>query len=679
MTNLQPAALRYAELGYRVFPCQPGGKAPACVRGCLEATTDEEQICQWWERQPDANIGLATDGLAVIDVDDATWPADAALAGELARGAVATTPRAGRHCVFKQRPDKPVRNTASRIAKGVDSRGNGGYIVVAPSVVNGKAYRWAIELPPLAELPETPPLVQAELDRVANEAPAAVSHQASAHQAECFPEGERNSRLFAVCCSLRRTGLTHDEILAAALKINQLRCRPPMEAAEVETIAGSAARYEPDAIASAVAVGGDYDDGEPVTSGPADPGPFPPHLLKVPGFIGEVMAHNLACAIRPQPVMALAGALSLLGTLTGRKIRDDLNSRTNGYFVVVADSGAGKDFSRKINRQILYAAGLDGFEGPEELTSDAAIIAALEKSPACLIQYDEFGRLLAGSGDARRNPMTYGIISTLLKLHSSADVVFKAKGYADASKNKVIDQPHLVLHASTVPGSFYGSLTAENILDGFLPRLFIFEAPEMPARQFQPLVDAPASIIEAAQWWGRYEPIKGNMASIHPQPRIVTATPEAKAIFLELAARVDGEMQTGSQEARAIWARVEERAARLALLYAASEDRENSLISSDAAKWGTELAVYQCQRLLYLATLWLSEGAFDARQKRVLRLVEQAGGEISRRDLTKQLHFLTVRERAEAIDNLKATGRLIEETAKGSGAGRPAVVYRLAS
>ncbi len=57
-------ALAYAKRGWAVFPLRPSSKFPLIPkdeggRGCLDATTDEQQIRAWWTRQPDANIGLA--------------------------------------------------------------------------------------------------------------------------------------------------------------------------------------------------------------------------------------------------------------------------------------------------------------------------------------------------------------------------------------------------------------------------------------------------------------------------------------------------------------------------------------------------------------------------------------------------------------------------------------------
>lgn len=153
------AALRYAALGYPVFPCVPGGKAPLTPRGFKDATTDPGQIQSWWEKYPDANVGMPTAVLLVIDVDGTgnPWPADAEKALDLVRGPVSRTPRGGRHHLFRQPSGKAWRNTAGKIAPKVDTRADGGYIVVPPSAVDGNAYHWLegmeLAVPP-GQLPE---------------------------------------------------------------------------------------------------------------------------------------------------------------------------------------------------------------------------------------------------------------------------------------------------------------------------------------------------------------------------------------------------------------------------------------------------------------------------------------------------------------------------------------------
>ena len=63
------AALRYAELGYKVFPCAPGDSKPLTKHGFHDATTDLEQINSWWSAHPSANLAIATAGLLVVDID----------------------------------------------------------------------------------------------------------------------------------------------------------------------------------------------------------------------------------------------------------------------------------------------------------------------------------------------------------------------------------------------------------------------------------------------------------------------------------------------------------------------------------------------------------------------------------------------------------------------------------
>jgi hypothetical protein len=61
--------------------------------------------------------------------------------------------------------------------------------------------------------------------------------------AACIVEGERNDSLFRFACQLRGIGCEENEIAAALTVRNADRCHPPLEANEVATVAGSAARY----------------------------------------------------------------------------------------------------------------------------------------------------------------------------------------------------------------------------------------------------------------------------------------------------------------------------------------------------------------------------------------------------------------------------------------------------
>jgi hypothetical protein len=154
------AALSYAEEGWRVFPAPPGEKKSRKSAAFSSgqrwgATNDAAQIKRDWARWPDANIGIATgpeSGFWVVEADTLEGHAVDGVAslkqlevepGALPETLMAESPSGSQHRYFKWPADVTVRNSASKIAPGVDVRGDGGMVIAPPSVKPGKgAYRW---------------------------------------------------------------------------------------------------------------------------------------------------------------------------------------------------------------------------------------------------------------------------------------------------------------------------------------------------------------------------------------------------------------------------------------------------------------------------------------------------------------------------------------------------------
>ena len=150
MSTLLAAALEYAGEHLPVFPCLPRGKEPAIKRGFHAATTNPETIKRYW-RIADRNIGIPTgsvSGVWILDVDGEDG--EATLRGLRARlGALPRTREVitggGRHLWFRY--TGPIPSTAdTRIGAGVHTRGDGGYVVVPPSVhASGRIYQWSVD------------------------------------------------------------------------------------------------------------------------------------------------------------------------------------------------------------------------------------------------------------------------------------------------------------------------------------------------------------------------------------------------------------------------------------------------------------------------------------------------------------------------------------------------------
>ena len=146
MDELLKAALYYTGLGWKIFPCVPREKRPLTTHGVKDATNDPDTIRAWWEKWPDANIGLAcgqTSGVYVVDIDvnekkGIDGYASLKGLGLLPKTIVQDTPSGGAHALFKT--DNPPANK-NGLKPGIDIRGDGYYIIVAPSIhPNGGEY-----------------------------------------------------------------------------------------------------------------------------------------------------------------------------------------------------------------------------------------------------------------------------------------------------------------------------------------------------------------------------------------------------------------------------------------------------------------------------------------------------------------------------------------------------------
>jgi hypothetical protein len=263
---LLDAALAYAARGWRVFPCHTPtttgcschkkdckdiGKHPRTYHGLKDATTDEATIQRWWKMWPQANIGIATgtgSGLVVLDHDSYKEGGDTSLE-ELEQsysalpGTVQQLTGGGGVQYFFQHPGTRVKNGVQTLGAGLDIRGDGGYVIVPPSLhVSGKRYIWEVvhepEDTPLASMPEW-------LLALCQDA----RHSERVDAGAPLLDGQRNDSLFRLGCSFRSRGGSEAVILAALREMNATQCQPPLADEEVQTIVGSIAKYEAGEIA----------------------------------------------------------------------------------------------------------------------------------------------------------------------------------------------------------------------------------------------------------------------------------------------------------------------------------------------------------------------------------------------------------------------------------------------
>lgn len=152
-SQMLKAALGFIEMQAPVFPLRVGGKTPIMGGGFKGATLNPQMVQNWWTQWPQANIGIPTgslSGIWVLDIDGEEGEKSLSelerINGKLPQSVEVITGGGGRHIYFAIPANSVIPCSASKIAKGVDIRGDGGYIVAPPSIhPSGKRYEWSVE------------------------------------------------------------------------------------------------------------------------------------------------------------------------------------------------------------------------------------------------------------------------------------------------------------------------------------------------------------------------------------------------------------------------------------------------------------------------------------------------------------------------------------------------------
>jgi putative DNA primase/helicase len=159
--------LAIARRGVPLFPVDPFTKKPyerrpadGSAGGFHRATCDEAQLRTWWRQYSDAMLGMPTGARSrmwVLDVDfDSGRGIDGsqilarltAEHGPLPPTLTSVTPRGGLQYFFKRNDSIVIPSRVNKLGRGLDTRGDGGYVVLPPSLRgDGMRYRWANRLP----------------------------------------------------------------------------------------------------------------------------------------------------------------------------------------------------------------------------------------------------------------------------------------------------------------------------------------------------------------------------------------------------------------------------------------------------------------------------------------------------------------------------------------------------
>ena len=259
-------AVRMAIDDIPVFPCSPADKRPLTARGFHDATADLAVISRWWEKWPTAMIGVPTgaaSGFFAVDTDRkpakgidgvAALKELAAEYGGLPDTALARTPTGGEHVLFRMPPASHIPNSAGKLGRGIDIRGDGGYVIAAPSInAEGKAYSWQV---PLSQLGDCPPWLLEKIGTASTpthrneEAPAVPLDQERAigravdylrNHAPPGIAGSLSEQAYKTACQVKDRGVSEGKCVE--LMLDHWPCSPPLEHADLANRVRNAYAY----------------------------------------------------------------------------------------------------------------------------------------------------------------------------------------------------------------------------------------------------------------------------------------------------------------------------------------------------------------------------------------------------------------------------------------------------
>lgn len=253
-------AQHHAMLGFHVFRIAKNGKTPRAQGWQAEATRDPATIKELWSgKDADCNIGAFTskwnDGkaLLVVDVDNKDGKDGDSTLFDLDMNGFPfpktfenRTATGGRHVVYSC--DKPVKQGAQVLGEGLDIRSRGGYIVMAGSTINGKAYTHNGDI-----VVKAPDWLYSKLLLATNTTAASVNVDTSKidpvrARARCerymedapTPDrGQRNDTAFKIACQLKDRGADIDMCHEFLSEWNEA-LDDPIDDMELDTLVGSA-------------------------------------------------------------------------------------------------------------------------------------------------------------------------------------------------------------------------------------------------------------------------------------------------------------------------------------------------------------------------------------------------------------------------------------------------------
>jgi hypothetical protein len=336
-------------------------------------------------------------------------------------------------------------------------------------------------------------------------------------------------------------------------------------------------------------------------------------------------------------MMALGVALTIVGTVIGRKVQGPQDSATHLYMIMLAPTGFGKDDPLNCGRRLLTAFD-ERLIGPDEFVSSQGVWRFLKAKPLCCCFVDELGEQVALINDQKGNGFVAMIFGTFKKCYNAwTEVHTAAKADVDSD---VIRCPAPSIVGAGTPESFFRALRAKDLESGFVNRLVVlpFEGHKKPKEKARTVSsEPPQALLDRLAALPRLELIDSVIskdgAPKLPKPLIIPWADDGAAdVYFELSRRMDVVQEEGDDNHRDLSQRVCENAIRIATIIAVG--RGARAVAKEDIQFGIQLMEQSFEAVTGGVERYMFERfEFPRMCEAVFSKIVSAGGAISAREL----------------------------------------------
>jgi hypothetical protein len=258
----------------------------------------------------------------------------------------------------------------------------------------------------------------------------------------------------------------------------------------------------------------------------------------------------------------------------------------------------------------------------------------------------------------------------LLEIYSLSTDMWMGKQFSDPKRPdpEPLHCPTLTLMSVTTPTTFYDGLSEANLSDGFLNRMTVIHATEMPDRQeAEPIMTAPPSLVQAVKRAEEDARPVGFAGAAYRDPSqrpkmaaVGWADTEAKRRWLEIEDWQISQIEERSGH-EGIVGRAAEQTQKYATLRALSRDGKAARVTLDDVEWGYAIVQRSIDCLDKGVAEYMSGSEFEAVMKSILGALRKAkGGSMARSTMLRQRGVSKAEPRMVkgALERLAETGEI---------------------